>query len=426
MRQFDTARMSPAQVAAEITRTAPAWTAEQETAVGQIVAAVRDRGDDAVVEYTREFDWPEATAASLRVSPEEIAAAAGRMGETVTEAFREAAAHVRRFHEGLLPADRLEPAPDGALLGERFVPIDSVGVMAPGGRAPYPSSLLMTAMPAQVAGVPRIAVASPPLRDGSVRPEVLAMAAALRLDEVYRMGGAQAVAAFAFGTQTIPRMDKIAGPGSIYVTLAKRAVFGEAGVDGLYGPSDVVIVADDGASPALVAADLIAQAEHGEGSLAVVISPSERLLAAVAGEVERRAEGDARTILETRGASVLTRDLGEACEVANETAPEHLELMVRDPEAALAGIRHAGCIFLGDDSPAPVGDYMAGPSHVLPTGRTARFSSGLGVRDFVTRSSVIRVSRQWLDRYGATVQALADLEGFRGHADSVGERMPKR
>jgi histidinol dehydrogenase len=406
MRQFHTGRMGAAQIAQEIARGAPAWTPEQDKAVAEIVAAVRSRGDDAVVEYTRRFDWAEASAAGLRVSEKEIAAAAREVGDQAMDAFREAAAEVRRFHEGLLPSDRLDAAADGTLLGERFVPIDSVGVMAP--------------------GVRRLAVASRPLGDGRVRPEVLAMARALGLDEVYRMGGAQAVAAFAFGTRTIPAVDKIAGPGNIYVTLAKRAVYGEVGVDGLYGPSDVVIVADDEAPAPLVAADLIAQAEHGEGSLAAVISPSERLLKAVADELGRRATGSAREILETRGAAVQTRDLDEACEVANALAPEHLELMVRDPEAALAGIRHAGCVFLGDDSPAPVGDYMAGPSHVLPTGRTARFSSGLGVRDFLTRSSVIRVSREWLARHGKTVQALAELEGFEGHARSVGERMPKR
>ena len=426
MKQFSTARLAAAEIAAEIARMAPAWTPEQETAVAEIVAAVRDRGDDAVIEHVRRLDWPQASPAALRVPAGEIEAAARDVGDEALTAFREAVAEVRRFHEAFVPEDRLDARPDGTVLGERYVPIDVAGVLAPAGRAPYPSSLMMTAVPAQAAGVPRMVVASAPLRDGRVRPEVLAMAQVLGLNEIYRVGGAVAVAALAFGTETIPRVDKIAGPGNEYVMLAKRAVYGVVGVDGLYGPSEVVVIADEEAPPGLVAADLIAQAEHGAGSLAVVISPSERLLLAVTEELNRRAEGHARTILETRGAAVLTRDLDEACEVANALAPEHLELMVREPMPLVAKIRHAGCILLGDDSPAPVGDYMAGPSHVLPTGRTARFSSGLGVRDFMTRSSVIRVSREWLQRHGKTVQQFANLEGFQGHAESVGERISRR
>jgi histidinol dehydrogenase len=393
----------------------------------EIVWRVFDERDEAVVEYSSR-DWPEASASTLRVAEDELKAAREGLDQADAEALRAAIDRVREFHEKQVPGDHMDAAEYGALLGWRYTPIESVGVYVPAGTAPLPSSLIMAVVPAQVAGVSRIAVVTPPGRDGGVNPGILAAAGLLGITELYRVGGPWAIAALARGTESIPAVDKIVGPGNIYVNFAKSAVAGVVGVDGFYGPSEVVILADEHAEPRLVAADLIAQAEHGADSLAVLVTPSSALIEAVKRELERspvelRRADIVQRSLEERAAAVLVRDLDEGIELVNLLAPEHLELMVADPQATLAKIRNAGCILIGGETPTAVSDYLAGPSHILPTGRSARFSSGLGVLDFMKRSSVVSVTPEWLRRNGPQVERLARMEGLQAHARSVRMRM---
>lgn len=424
MRSFTTETTPVAEIADAIAPPARAADAAAEQSVREIVTAVRQRGDEAVVAYSREFDWPQAHAASLRVPEAEIGEAADKTDERGRAALQTAIARVRAFHERQIPRDVLEPDGDGALLGWRHTPIESVGVYAPATTAPLVSSLIMAAVPAQVAGVPRIAVATPPARDGSVNPGILAAAAMLGITEVYRMGGAQAIAALAFGTATVSPVDKIVGPGTIYGNLAKAMVAGVVGIDGFYGPSEVVILADAQADPRFIAADLAAQAEHQVDSLAVLVTPCRALVKQVEVCLEQTLEhlGRAeivRRCLDERGAGVVVRDMEEAIALANRVAPEHLELMVAEPQELMGKIRNAGCILLGSDSPTAVSDYLAGPSHVLPTGRSARFSSGLGVMDFLKRSSVVQAAPGWLARHGSDAERLAQMEGLEAHRRSV-------
>jgi len=404
--------------------------AAAEESVRRIVAQVRERGDEAVVAWSRERDWPEADASSLHVSVAEIEAATEGLAPQDSDALMEAVRRVRAFHERQRPSDALQPDGEGARLGWRYTPIESVGINAPAAAAPLPSSLIMAAAPAQVAGVERIAVVTAPGRDGSVNQGILAAAAILGISEVYRVGGPWAIAALAYGTDAIPRVDKIVGAGNVYVNLAKAMVAGVVGVDAFYGPSEVVILADESADPWLIAADLAAQAEHQVDSVAALVTPSARLVGQIAaaldktlGELDRAAI--ARRCLETHGAVIHVRDLAEGVQAVNLLAPEHLELAVAEPEEVMSEIRNAGCILLGAGTPTAVSDYLAGPSHILPTGRSARFSSGLGVMDFLKRSSVVSVSPDWLRRHGASVERLADLEGLQGHGRSVRIRMPK-
>ncbi len=428
MRLFNTQTTTCAEIAWAVSPPASALDPAAEDEARGIVRAVFDRGDDAVVEYSRRFDWPDAQAAALRMNPDAIRAAAESLTSEDAAALRASMAHVREFHEKHLPGDHLDPAKYGALLGWRYTPIESVGVYAPAGTAPLPSSLIMAAVPAQVAGVKRIAVVTPPARDGSVNPGILAAAALLGITELYRVGGPWAIAALAKGTETIKPVDKIVGPGNIYVNFAKLMVSDVVGIDGFYGPSEVVILADEGADPRLVAADLVAQAEHGVDSLPVLVTPSaslvERVEAALEETLVRLARADiVRRCLESRAALVLVRDLAEGVELVNLLAPEHLELMVANPRELMRKIKNAGCVLLGADSPTAVSDYLAGPSHILPTGRSARFSSGLGVMDFLKRSSVVSVTPEWLRRNGPHVERLAQMEGLQGHARSVRLRM---
>lgn len=428
MRVFTTTQTPAAQIAAEVSPFALQLEPPAQDEVRKIVYDVLDHRNDAVIEYSRKFDWPEADAARLRVAAKEIRTAGDALPAADAAAIQAAIAHVREFHERHLPDDHMDPAEYGSVLGWRYTPIEAVGIYAPAGVAPLPSSLIMAAVPAQVAGVRRIAVVTPPARDGSVNRGILAAAAMLGITEVYRVGGPWAIAALAYGTATIPAVDKIVGAGNMYVNFAKAAVAGTVGIDGFYGPSEVVILADDQADPRLVAADLAAQAEHSVDSLAVLVTPSRPLIeqvnAALGEAVGALSRADiARQCLDQRGALVLVRDLDEGVELVNLLAPEHLELMVTAPEAVLAKIRNAGCILLGAGSPTAVSDYLAGPSHVLPTGRSARFSSGLGVMDFMKRSSVVSITPEWLARNAATVERLAALEGLDGHARSVRMRV---
>ena len=391
--------------------------------VASIVEDVRVRGDRALIEYAARFDGVELKTSELRISEDQLSRFAEGANERVVEALREAIRNVKVFHERQVEKSWTINPVDGVQLGQRIAPLERVGLYVPGGTAAYPSSVVMNVVPAQVAGVERIVVTTPP-RTLSENPAVAAALMQLNVTEVYAVGGAQAIAALAFGTETIPRVDKITGPGNKYVAAAKKLVFGVVGIDAIAGPSEVVIVADDTARAAFVAADLLAQAEHGEDASAILITNSELLATGVAREVERQLESlPRRDIVEASlkdyGAIVVVESLNEACAIVNELAPEHVEIVTRDEEGIVAQIRHAGAIFLGAYTPEAVGDYIAGPNHVLPTVRTARFSSALGVYDFVKRTSVLRYSEEAFESVAESVAMLAESEGLEGHARSA-------
>lgn len=391
--------------------------------VASIVDDVRARGDRALIEYAARFDGVDLKPSELRIGEDQLSRFARGADERVVEALREAIRNVRVFHERQVEKSWTIDPVDGVQLGQRITPLDRVGLYVPGGTAAYPSSVVMNVVPAQVAGVERIVVTTPP-RTLSESPAVAAALLELNVTEVYAVGGAQAIAALAFGTETIPRVDKITGPGNKYVAAAKKLVFGVVGIDAIAGPSEVVIIADDTARADFVASDLLAQAEHGEDASAILITTSERLATEVVHEVGRQAESlPRREIVETSvkeyGAIILVETLNEACSIVNELAPEHVEIVTRDDEAIAAQIRHAGAIFMGAYTPEAVGDYIAGPNHVLPTVKTARFSSALGVYDFMKRTSVLRYAEGAFESIAGSVAVLAGCEGLEGHARSA-------
>ena len=398
--------------------------------VAEIVAAVRDKGDAALLDCTRRFDRVALTAPELAVRPEEYAAAERAVGEATLRSLRYAADRIERFHRECAPRSWRMKDDNGSRLGQEVRPLDRVAVYVPGGRAAYPSTVLMTVVPAVVAGVREIVLVSPPSADRSLNAAVLAAARIAGVTEAYRVGGAQAIAALAYGTETIRRVDKIVGPGNIYVALAKAQVFGDVGIDMVAGPSEVLVVADETADAAFVAADLLAQAEHDPMARAILLTPSSALRDAVAAELGRQLAGLPRraiagAALASHGALVLTASLEEAVDLANGLAPEHLELQVADPEGLLARVRHAGAVFLGRHTPEVVGDYVAGPNHVLPTGGTARFSSALSTEDFVTRLSVIEYSAEGLAEAGPHVGELSRVEGLDGHGAAAAIRIAR-
>jgi len=414
-------RINKMELVERLARRAVALDAELMRVVGAIIADVRARGDEALIEYTARFDKVELK--HLRVSQEELRRCAAGADERMRRALREAIENVREFHKRQVEESWTIGPREGVQLGQRITPLERVGLYVPGGTAAYPSSVVMNVVPAQVAGVERIVVTTPP-RTLSESPAVAAALLELNVNEVYAVGGAHAIAALAFGTETVPRVDKITGPGNKYVAAAKKLVFGVVGIDSIAGPTEVVIVADETARAEFVAADLLAQAEHGEDASAVLITNSESLAESVAQEVERQAGSLPRREIVTAslkeyGAIVLVETLDEACALVNELAPEHVEIVTRDDEAVAGKIRHAGAIFFGGYTPEAVGDYLAGPNHVLPTGRTARFSSALGVYDFVKRTSLLRYSREALADVAESVAVLAECEGLYGHARSA-------
>jgi len=395
-----------------------------ETQARRIVDAVRRRGDRALIEFTRRFDGVTLTPARLRVSAAEIAAAQAAVPASALRALQLAARRIAAFHRRQRTPSWSYRDATGLRLGQQITPLRRVGLYVPGGHAAYPSSVLMNAIPARVAGVREVVMVSPAGRDG-FNPAVLAAAAIAGVDVVYRVGGAHGVAALAYGTKTIPAVDKIVGPGNAWVQAAKKLVYGTVDIDSIAGPSEVLVIADRSADPEYVAADLLAQAEHGSGDeCAVLLTPSRALALAVQAAIDRQLQqlprrADIARVLRRRGALVLVRSLGEAVEVAETVAPEHLELIVKDPQSWAARIRNAGALFLGAFAPAPLGDYVAGPNHVLPTGGTARFFSPLGVYDFVKRTSVVSATREGLRRLAPAVVRLATLEGYDAHAAAV-------
>ncbi|OGK82995.1 MAG: histidinol dehydrogenase [Candidatus Rokubacteria bacterium GWC2_70_16] len=428
IRRLDAGALGVDGVVRALDRAAASVDAETRERVAQIVAAVREKGDAALLELTARFDRVALAPCDLAVSPAEYEAAERQVGARTVEALRYAAARIERFHRATMPRSWSTTDDNGSVLGQEVRPLERVGIYVPGGRAAYPSTVLMTAVPARVAGVKEIVLLSPPGPDRSLPSAVLAAARIAGVTEAYRVGGAQAIAALAYGTETIRRVDKIVGPGNIYVALAKALVFGDVGIDMLAGPSEVVVIADGDADPACVAADLLAQAEHDPMARAVLLTSSPGLRDRVQAETERQLAGlhrreIASSALRAHGALVLTASLEEAVEVANRLAPEHLELAVADPEALLARVRHAGAVFLGGFTPEVVGDYVAGPSHVLPTGGTARFSSALGTEDFVKRLSVIRYSPRGLAEAWPHLAELARVEGLDAHGAAAGVRI---
>ncbi|TCP13608.1 histidinol dehydrogenase [Crenobacter luteus] len=409
-----------------------AFETAQDPAVDAAVAAICDdvkaRGDAAVVEYTNRFDRMNAPdMAALTLSRDELAAAHARLDAAVRDALEVAAARVRRYHERQLASSWSYQEEDGTLLGQQVTALDRVGIYVPGGKAAYPSSVLMNAMPAKVAGVAEIIMVVP-TPDGEKNDLVLAAAYIAGVDKVFTAGGAQAVAALAYGTETVPQVDKITGPGNAYVAAAKRRVFGVVGIDMVAGPSEILVVCDGQTDPDWIAMDLFSQAEHDEIAQAILLAPSEAYLDAVAASIAKLLPTmPRRDIIEAsltnRGALIAVKDLDEACEIANYIAPEHLELSVAEPEAWLPKLRHAGAIFMGRFTSESLGDYCAGPNHVLPTSRTARFASPLGVYDFQKRTSLIRVSEAGAQTLGRVASLLAHGEGLTAHARSAELRL---
>jgi histidinol dehydrogenase len=391
--------------------------------VAAIIRDVRTRGDAALIDYTARFDGLQLRTSELRVPEETLHRSAERVDVFVLESLREAIQNVRAFHERQKEKSWEITPTEGVRLGQRISPIARAGLYVPGGTAAFPSSVVMNVVPAQVAGVPRILVTTPP-RTLAENPAVAAALVELNVTEVYAVGGAQAIAALAYGTETMPRVDKITGPGNKYVAAAKKLVFGLVGIDSIAGPSEVVIIADNSARADFVAADLLAQAEHAEDASAILLTTSEELARGTAAEVTRQAallsrRGTIERSLAQYGAIILVSSIEEACAIANELAPEHVELMTNDDEEVAAQIRDAGAIFFGPHSPEAVGDYIAGPNHVLPTGGAARFSSALGVYDFAKRTSLLRYSKQAIERSAERIAALAAAEGLDAHARSA-------
>ncbi|WP_425803516.1 histidinol dehydrogenase [Desulfitobacterium sp. Sab5] len=401
--------------------------AELEQRVSDILRRVRQEGDEALYQLTEKFDRVNLRKAGLRVSPQEIEYAYAQVDDQFLATVRQAKENIYTYHEKQKRTSWFDAKEDGTVLGQLILPLKRVGIYVPGGTAAYPSSVLMNAVPAVVAGVKEIVMVSPPRADGTLLPEVLVAAAEAGVTEIYKVGGAQGIAALAYGTKEIVQVDKITGPGNIYVTLAKKQVFGTVDIDMLAGPSEILILADETARPEELAADLLSQAEHDRLASAILVSPDRALLEKTVEEVERQLADlprveIARSAWEQYGAAILVKDLDEGMALANKIAPEHFELVVAEPFCWLGRVRNAGAVFLGRFSPEPVGDYFAGPNHVLPTGGTARFYSPLNVDTFMKKVSVINYSENALNRDAESIAHFARREGLEAHARAVEAR----
>ena len=396
----------------------------QEKSVREIVTTVKNKGDQALVDYTAKFDRQIIDIDNLRVTGSELDAAYQQVAPDLLHAIQLACQKVKAFHLQRIPKSWVQFDEDEVVLGKRYNPVDQAGLYIPGGRAAYPSTVIMNAVPAKVAQVPRIVMVTPPGENGKINPAVLVAAQEAGIEEIYRVGGAQAIAALAYGTETIPKVDVITGPGNIYVTLAKKMVYGTVGIDSLAGPSEVLVIADQSADPRHVAVDLLAQAEHDPMAAAILITNDQQLANQVQAEVTKQLATHPRKELAGKaianyGLAIIVDSLEEAAQLSNLFAPEHLELEVENPWDLVEHIRHAGAIFLGHSTPEAVGDYLAGPNHTLPTSGAARYASALSVETFMKHSSLIQYSDTALKKMSSTIQILAKAEGLPSHADSI-------
>lgn len=400
---------------------------EQETIVKEIISDIHDRRDEALFDYTRKFDKADLNADNVRVTPEEIEAAYDEVDEKLITVIRKAINNIKKFHEKQKKNSWITTEEDGTVLGQRIMPIESAGVYVPGGKAAYPSTVLMNVIPAKVAGVSRIVMTTPCNSEGKVYPTTLVAANEAGVTDIYKVGGAQAIAALAYGTESIPKVDKIVGPGNIFVAIAKRLVYGHVSIDSIAGPSEILVLADETANPEYVAADLLSQAEHDELASATLVTTSEELAIEVSKWVDTfTAKLERKEIIQKSidnyGNIFVARDMQDAIDATNEIAPEHLEIITKNPWQTMTKIKNAGAIFLGEYSSEPLGDYFAGPNHVLPTNGTARFFSPLSVDDFVKKSSVINYSEDALRAVHEDIELFAKAEGLTAHANSIAVR----
>ncbi len=414
----------------DLLKRSPASYGEYEGRVAAIVNEVREKGDEAVFAFTEKFDRAKIDGGNIRVTKEELEEAYSQVDPGLVEVIRKALVNIRGYHEKQRRYSWFDSQENGTLLGQKVAPLAKVGVYVPGGKAVYPSSVLMNIVPAKVAGVGKIVMATPCGSDGKVNPTTLVAAHEAGADEVYKVGGAQAIAAMAFGTESIPKVDKIVGPGNIYVALAKRAVYGHVNIDSIAGPSEILVLADESANPRFVAADLLSQAEHDEMASAILITTSEELAKKVSEEVDRflellsRREIISRS-LESYGYILLADSMEDAVSAANEIASEHLEIVTKDPFQIMTKIQNAGAIFIGEYSSEPLGDYFAGPNHVLPTNGTAKFFSPLSVDDFIKKSSIVYYSKEALEPVHQDIIRFAEAEQLTAHANSIRVRFEK-
>ena len=414
----------------DLLKRSPSSYGTYEQTVSEIVNNVKENGDKAVFDYTEKFDHFALNSGNIRVTEEEIKEAYKEIPEDLIEVYRHSAANIRTFHEKQLRQSFIETRPDGSILGQRITPIEKAGVYVPGGKAAYPSSVLMNVVPAKVAGVPKIVMTTPCNKEGKVNAGTLVAADIAGVDEIYKVGGAQAIAALAFGTESVPKVDKITGPGNIFVALAKKAVYGHVSIDSVAGPSEILVLADETANPRYVAADLLSQAEHDELASAILITTSKDLAEKVSKEVDGFTETlERREIilksLSNYGYILVAENMEDAIAAANDIASEHLEILTKNPYETMTKIKNAGAIFMGEYSSEPLGDYFAGPNHILPTNGTARFFSPLSVDDFIKKTSLISFSKDALEKVHTEIEAFAKSEGLTAHANSIKVRFER-
>ena len=424
MRIITLSKESKSSLLNDLLKRSPNNYGQYETIVNDIIEKVKSEGDAAIFAYTKQFDKCELNAETIRVTEAEIEEAVNAIEPKLYEVMEKAAANIKAYHEKQVRNSWFDAKPDGTILGQKITPIGKAGVYVPGGKAAYPSSVLMNVIPAKVAGVSKVVMVTPPGADGKVNPGTLAAAKVAGVDEIYKVGGAQAIAALAFGTQSIPKVDKITGPGNIFVALAKKAVYGHVSIDSVAGPSEILVLADESANPRYVAADLLSQAEHDELASAILITTSMELAEAVSEQVEVFISELSRTdimrkSIDNYGYILVADSMEDAIDAANEIASEHLEVLTKNPFEIMTKIQNAGAIFLGEYSSEPLGDYFAGPNHILPTNGTAKFFSPLSVDDFIKKSSIISYSRNALEAVHKDIEFFAEKEGLTAHANSI-------
>ncbi|MBQ8039378.1 MAG: histidinol dehydrogenase [Lachnospiraceae bacterium] len=424
MRIITLSKESKSSLLNDLLKRSPNNYGQYETVVNDIIEKVKSEGDAAIFAYTKQFDKCELNAETIRVTEAEIEEAVNTIEPKLYEVMEKAAANIKAYHEKQVRNSWFDAKPDGTILGQKITPIGKAGVYVPGGKAAYPSSVLMNVIPAKVAGVSKVVMVTPPGADGKVNPGTLAAAKVAGVDEIYKVGGAQAIAALAFGTQSIPKVDKITGPGNIFVALAKKAVYGHVSIDSVAGPSEILVLADESANPRYVAADLLSQAEHDELASAILITTSMELAEAVSEQVEVFISELSRTdimrkSIDNYGYILVADSMEDAIDAANEIASEHLEVLTKNPFEIMTKIQNAGAIFLGEYSSEPLGDYFAGPNHILPTNGTAKFFSPLSVDDFIKKSSIISYSRNALEAVHKDIEFFAEKEGLTAHANSI-------